>query len=109
MPLPVDLQGKSMAPSVAPRSKGLKAGSGRSNGSRKYLALIAPALLFASQAWGALGAPWQWAVDAIPNQVFDTQQQAESALRALGGKYALAEVIESENMTESTVTYIYGA
>jgi hypothetical protein len=87
----------------------LKSGDGRLTRSRRMLALVVPALLFASQAWAALGAPWQWTVNVIPNQVFDTQQQAEAALRGLGGQYALAEVIENEQMTESTVTYIYGA
>jgi RHS repeat-associated protein len=57
----------------------------------------------------AADAPWRWTVSQISGQQFDTRQQAESALRALGGKYALAEVIENVNSTETHVTYTYGA
>jgi hypothetical protein len=38
----------------------------------------------------ATGTAWDWRVSVIPNQSFDSQQHAEAALRALGGKYALA-------------------
>jgi RHS repeat-associated protein len=62
-----------------------------------------------NSSYAALGLPWRWTVDVIPGQVFDTQRDAESALRSLGGKYALAEVIEDQQMTESTATYTYGA
>ena len=87
---------------LVPKSLGLTSGGGRLSGSRKLLALIAPALLFVSHAWGALGAPWQWTVNVIPNRTFDTQQEAESALRDLDGKYALAEVVQSQSITESS-------
>ena len=57
----------------------------------------------------AANSPWRWTVDALPGSQFDTQQQAELALRALGGKYALAEVVERANNTDTQITYTYGA
>jgi RHS repeat-associated protein len=53
--------------------------------------------------------PWDWTVSVIPNQVFNSQQAAESALRALGGQYALAAVVEQSTITPAGTTYQYGA
>jgi hypothetical protein len=57
----------------------------------------------------AADAPWRWTVSAIPGQLFHTRNQAEGALRALQGQYALAEVVERVNNSETHVTYTYGA
>src|SRR5688500_13731188 len=51
----------------------------------------------------AADAPWRWTVSEISGQQFDTRQQAEDALRALGGKFAMAEVVEHVNSTETHV------
>jgi RHS repeat-associated protein len=57
----------------------------------------------------ATGTAWDWRVNVIPDQSFDSQQQAEAALRALGDKYAYASVVEEEFVGVYWSTYTYGA
>ncbi|HEX2242910.1 MAG TPA: DUF6531 domain-containing protein, partial [Gammaproteobacteria bacterium] len=72
--------------------------------------LAASGLFFGSVVTAqALDAPWQWTVSAISGQTFDSREAAEAALRGLGGVYALATVVEHQTMTETSVTYTYGA
>jgi RHS repeat-associated protein len=72
-------------------------------------AMLLAGLAAFSPSHADLGPPWQWTVEPIPGHFYGSQQKAESELRGLAGKYALAEVIEDEQMTESTVTYTFGA
>jgi len=77
---------------------------------RVLLALLARTIpLLGLSAFAAAATPWDWTVNVIPNQVFQSQQDAERALRALGGQYALATEVEQSTITPTGTTYQYGA
>lgn len=61
--------------------------------------LAAVPLLFQINCFAALGPPWEWKVDDIPSQTFESKQQAEAAMRSLGGKYELATVVEDQRIS----------
>jgi RHS repeat-associated protein len=52
---------------------------------------------------------WRWTTNVIPNTVFESRDAAETAIRNLGGKYALADRVEQEIVTDTKATYVYGA
>lgn len=75
----------------------------------KVAAMVLLSVALHGVSHAQLGPPWEWRVSEIPDQIFDTRSQAEAALRALGGKFALAEVVQKTEMSPTHARYVYGA
>ena len=54
-------------------------------------------------------APQSWTATGYTNQTFPSEQSALAAIHALGGRYQVAEVVQSISSSNNRVTYTYKA